>query len=561
MVHEEDGESGADAETTRRNSQLSVEQRFEVSLGVADPRSFEWSGQEDDDDESPAELSPVRVLVALCIGIVLIVGVILGVKKAAEPTQIAATPWFAPYVDVTASPTYQFQDPSLNLASQMYLGFIVTQPGQSCTPSWGGAYSLDQAANVLDLDRRTHEVLLEGGSVFVSFGGQRNDELAVTCRNPADLAASYEAVIHRYQATGIDFDLEGSTLTNQEAMVRRSIAIADVQQALHAPNGTHLPVWLTLPVTPEGLTSDDLQAISVMLSHHVALTGVNLLTMDMGSGSGPPPNMAAWTEQALTTAEAQLVSAYQQHGRSLSVASAWNHLGATVMIGQNDTSNEVFTIGDAQQLVKFANQKGLSRISMWSLNRDQQCGASLSHARTLANDCSGVAQSNLEFSSIFSSARGQAPGASSTKAYTAPTTTTTPLNGLSDLPFPNWVSTNIYPPKYQVTWNGNVYQSKWTTQGQPPDAKVQYQFQTAWQLIGPILSTDHAPTTTTLPATTYPQWSASTPYPQGSKVLSDGLPYVSKYYAYGAPPDPTAVNSSVSPWQPLFTAPGEPPIN
>ena len=63
------------------------------------------------------------------------------------------------------------------------------------------------------------------------------------------------------------------------------------------------------------------------------------------------------------------------------------------------------------------------------------------------------------------------------------------------------------------------------------------------------------------PICIYPLWGASTPYPQGSKVIFNGLPYVSKYYAYGAPPDPTAVNSSVSPWQPLFTLPGEPPIN
>ena len=41
-------------------------------------------------------------------------------------------------------------------------------------------------------------------------------------------------------------------------------------------------------------------------------------------------------------------------------------------------------------------------------------------------------------------------------------------------------------------------------------------------------------------------------------MLFNGLPYVSKYYAVGAPPDPSAENSSLSPWQPLFTLPGEP---
>ena len=539
---------------------MSVEDRFDVSLGVVDPRSFEWSGQEDEDDEQKAELSPVRVLIAICIAVALIAALVLGVKKAAAPAQVVATPWFAPYVDVTTTPTYQFQDPSLNLASQMYLGFIVDSPHSACTPSWGGAYTLDQAASQLDLDRRTHQVRLEGGSVFVSFGGQRNTELATSCRNPADLALSYEQVLRRYEATGVDFDLEGATLTDLKAMERRAVAIADVQQAIRAPGGGKMPVWLTLPVTPQGLTSDDLQAISVMLDHHVALTGVNLLTMDMGSSDGPAPDMASWTEQALNAANQQLVAAWDQHGLTLTTAQAWSRLGATVMIGQNDVSNEVFTIDDAHNLVAFATRNGLGRISMWSLNRDAQCGASLSRAPTLANDCSGVTQATLGFSAILAQAKGHAPGSPSVKAFAAPTTTTSPQSA-TNLPFPTWESTNIYPAKYQVTWNGNVYQAKWTTQGQPPDAKVQYQFQTSWQLVGPVLSTDRAPTTTTVPPTTYPQWSASTAYPQGSKVLFEGLPYVSKYYAYGAPPDPTAVNSSVSPWQPLFTLPGEPPIN
>ena len=306
-------------------------------------------------------------------------------------------------------------------------------------------------------------------------------------------------MLRRYQVTGMDFDLEGASLADRNVMERRATAIARVQHVIHSPGGGPMPAWLTLPVTPQGLTADGMQAISVMLDHHVNLTGVNLLTMDMGSGSGPAPNMATWTEEALQAAHGQLVSAYAEHGMTLTSTQAWARLGATVMIGQNDVSNEVFTIADAHALVAFASQNGLGRVSMWSLNRDAQCGASLSRARILANDCSGVTQATLGFSAILSQARGHAPGSPSAKSFSAPTTTTTPSTSQGSLPFPVWASTNIYPAKYQVTWNGNVYQAKWTTQGQPPDAKVQYQFQSAWQLIGPVLSTDHAPTTTTIP--------------------------------------------------------------
>ena len=41
------------------------------------------------------------------------------------------------------------------------------------------------------------------------------------------------------------------------------------------------------------------------------------------------------------------------------------------MQGQN------FTVGDAQSLVSFAGRNHLGRVSMWSINRDSQCGSSL----------------------------------------------------------------------------------------------------------------------------------------------------------------------------------------
>ena len=50
--------------------------------------------------------------------------------------------WFAPYVDATLTPSYSFQDRSLDPARQVVLGFVVSAPREGCTPSWGGAYGL-----------------------------------------------------------------------------------------------------------------------------------------------------------------------------------------------------------------------------------------------------------------------------------------------------------------------------------------------------------------------------------------------------------------------------------
>ena len=45
--------------------------------------------------------------------------------------------WFAPYVDVTLTPTYQFQSASADAARQTVLGFVVAAPGAGCTPELG----------------------------------------------------------------------------------------------------------------------------------------------------------------------------------------------------------------------------------------------------------------------------------------------------------------------------------------------------------------------------------------------------------------------------------------
>ena len=48
---------------------------------------------------------------------------------------------------------------------------------------------------------------------------------------------------------------------------------------------------------------------------------------------------------AATAADAQVASAL-----GISAAGAWPKIAVTPMIGQNDESDEVFTLGDAQQL-------------------------------------------------------------------------------------------------------------------------------------------------------------------------------------------------------------------
>jgi chitinase len=233
-------------------------------------------------------------------------------------------------------------------------------------------------------------------------------------------------------------------------------------------------------------------------------------------------------------------------------------MGATVMIGQNDTPGELFAVSDAQKLTAFAEQVHLGRVSMWSLNRDSQCGTAYAEVGKLSNTCSGTTQSGGEFTKTF----GQLTGSAQSQAgQVTPSAPPVVADNPATSPYPIWQPGGAYVAGYKVVRQGNVYQAKWYTQGDDPAAQVQYAYQSPWQLIGPVLPTDRAPTTTTLPPDTYPTWSPTVAYPAGSKVLLDGLPYQAKWYNQSSSPAASALDPSSSPWSPLFTVPGEPPTS
>ncbi len=514
----------------------------------------EDDGDEDEDEEQPRQqLSLLRVLLALALVAGIAIGSAAWIRGAVATAGGKVSPsWFAPYVDATLTPTYQFQDPAYEPARQVVLGFIVSQPGSACTPSWGGAYSLDQAAQALNLDRRIAELRAEGGGVIVSFGGQANTELAVDCTDTKKLTAAYASVIERYHLTTIDLDIEGAASSNWGSIERRAVAIKALQSQVHAEHG-HLAVWLTLPVAPNGMQADAISVIDAMLHEGVDVAGVNAMTMDFGVSEA---DMIGPVEQALTDTHRQLSAIFPRYGIQLSSKDVWNKIGATVMIGQNDSAGEQFTVADASQLESFAASNSMARLSMWSLNRDARCGTSYAEIGVHANTCSGVAEDSLQFAHIFGKLQGTAAAAAGTVTPQAVKTVTADNPATS--PYPIWQPADPYETGYKVVRFGSVYQAKWYNEGQDPAIQTQYPWQTPWLLIGPVLPGDHAPTTTTLAPGMYPAWSPKSAYTPGTKVLFDGEPYQAKWYNQATSPAAEPTDPSGSPWKPLFSIPGEP---
>jgi chitinase len=500
-------------------------------------------------------LSVLRLFIAIIVTAALVVAGFVGWQIYSASASVGKSgAWFASYVDVTAAPQYAFEDPTTSAGKQVVLSFIVAGSDSSgCTPSWGGAYSLDEASASLDLDRRIARLQQQGGDIAISFGGLKNQELAVTCDSVSKLAAAYESVIDRYSISTIDLDIEGAALTNSAANARRAQALEIVQKHLRS-EGKSLAIWLTLPVAPTGLQVGGQDVVRATLAGKVDIAGVNAMTMDYGTLSDGQTMLTA-SESALTQTERQLGILYKQAGITLNDRTLWSKIGATPMIGQNDDQGEIFTIADARALNSFAASKGVGRMSMWSLNRDVSCGSNYVTLTVVSDSCSGVAQGGASFATILAkNFGGSTDFASKTVTKSEPVSSKSLKDNPTTSPYPIWSSTASYLEGTKIVWHHNVYVAKWWTQGDIPDNPVLNSWQTPWTLIGPVLKGEKPIVQPTVPSGTFPTWDGTAIYNKGDRVIFDGTPYQAKWWTQGDSPAAASSNPDSSPWVPLTVA-------
>jgi chitinase len=469
-------------------------------------------------------------------------------QRIIDSAPVRAT-FFAPYVDETLPPAYAFQDPTQNDAKQTVLGFIVASGSNGCSPTWGDAYSLAAANQQLALSSRLVEYQSIGGTAIVSFGGQAHTHLSMACRTPTALASAYQQVIQAYGQRIVDFDIEGPALASPAATLRRAEALSIVARADRG-----LAIWVTLPATPTGLSDPGIAVVRQLLLHHVPIAGVNVMTMDFTS---TPGGMVGTIERSLTDAHAQLTTLFGQYRIRLNAHQIWNHMGMTFQIGQNNMLGERVSTQQAAQLVAWARSQAIGRVSFWSLNRDAPCAASLANEPIYSNTCSDAQSAPLAFSSEIE----HLVPASVQRTHGLIELNTTVSTNPANAPFPIWNASFPYPAGYKVVWNGYIYEAKWYNQGQQPTQQFEYAYETPWELLGPVLATDHAPKLPTLPPGADPTWQPTVTYQPGQVVEFEGLPYQAKWANQAQSPASAMVDPSISPWQPLWTYPGEPPLS
>lgn len=491
-------------------------------------------------------LSAVRILVAF-----LLVGGGIGLTmkyletvEAAVSTSPDALAWAAPYADVTVVPGVAFESPGDGV-SNVVLAFVVAHRDEACTPAWGGVFDLDAAADSLDLDRRIARLRQVGADAIVSFGGALNDELAVACTDQEALTAAYAAVVTRYEISTIDLDLEGDGLRDRAAHERRGLALAAVQSE-RVENGHELAIWLTLPVTPNGLSQEGVEAIDATLAAGVDIAGINLMVMNFGEGRGTASALEV-TETALDGTLQQLLGAWRRAGIEISPEEGWARLGVTPMIGRNDIVTEVFELTDAEQLVALVESRGLGRLSFWSLNRDLPCGPNDAPISGPSNFCSHVEQDPAAFLEVFSSIEGKADDVAGADLGAGVTI-------LEDdperSPYPIWESDRAYVTGAKVVLHGYVYEAKWWTDGANPEAPVVNAWDTPWRIVGPVLAQDLVDPTV-IEAGLVPDWDGGVTYSEGDQVWIDGSVYEAKWWNEGFQPNRKVTSSAETPWTKL----------
>ncbi|HEV7624869.1 MAG TPA: chitinase, partial [Streptomyces sp.] len=264
---------------------------------------------------------------------------------------------FSPYVDTSLKPSYDLLEGAEETGVKEYnLAFI--SPGGGCVPKWGGRQKL--ADN--PVARQVEELREEGGEVRISFGGQSGNELARTCSSVDELVAAYRKVIDAYDLTKVDFDIEGPALTDTKANNLRTQAIVRLQQQRPA-----LEVSFTLPTLPSGLNRDAVAVLKNAQKNGARVSAVNIMAMDYGTYYDG--DMGEYAIDAATATHKQVKGALGIRDDE----EAWRTVAVTPMIGVNDVKVEVFKPEDAAELKKFAEEKGLGWLSMWSAGRDRPC--------------------------------------------------------------------------------------------------------------------------------------------------------------------------------------------
>jgi Fibronectin type III domain/Carbohydrate binding domain len=269
------------------------------------------------------------------------------------------------------------------------LSFVLDAGG--CTPAWDGNSS-ELVSNDTTVAGLISAIRAAGGDAGVSFGGYNGTELGQTCGSASALASAYQSVISKYKLTHVDFDIENTALGDSANELKRSQAIAILEK-----QDPGLTVSLTIPMTSIGLPGTGTDEIRQAIAAGARIDVFGIEDFDYGLTSG---TQVSSDEAVASDVAGQLESLY-----GWSAATAWSHIGITLMNGHTDQPSELFTQATFSTLLSFAASNHAAWLSFWSLNRDQPCPAGVQEPWA-PGTCSNISQNPYDFTKIVAQYAG-----------------------------------------------------------------------------------------------------------------------------------------------------------
>ncbi|GAA3833018.1 hypothetical protein GCM10022403_077550 [Streptomyces coacervatus] len=257
------------------------------------------------------------------------------------------------------------------------LAFVLSNG--NCNPQWDGSRPLTGG-----VDQQTvNTVRGNGGDVIPSFGGYSGNKLESSCSNAGDLAGAYQKVIDAYGLKAIDIDIEADAYSDPTVQQRTVDALKTIKA-----NNAGLKVYITIGT---GQSGPDTSLINRAASSGLTVDAWAIMPFDFG---GAGQNMGDLTEQAAEGLKSALKSAYGYGDDQ-----AYRDMGISSMNGITD-NNETVTVDDFKTILGYAQQHHLARLTFWSANRDRPCSGGP------ADSCSGVDQTDWEYTSVFAQYTG-----------------------------------------------------------------------------------------------------------------------------------------------------------
>ena len=334
--------------------------------------------------------------------------VIVPLEIALNPENKTPNHFYAPYFDIGQLYKYKNDFATLynnNGIKALTIAFLQHSPSKDKPTaddpiglSWAGVSIDKNDPNAAIIANAIQKYNAVGGKSIISFGGSAGITpwASKTVSGGAgasvdDIVKSFEFVIKTYNPYGLDFDIEGSQLSDIDGNKNLIQAMNKIKE-----NHPKLYVGYTIAVDPlsdikTALNPNFLTSWNYLLKNSNFAPVINGMAMDYGSEyDGDMFDPIPMTTKILGR---QMVQDANASWNIHNLADAYTHLGMTPMIGNNDTAGQVFTKNDMMKTSHYASVNGFALLSNWSLTRDNG-------GRASNYNSDGLFQSKYEFSNI-----------------------------------------------------------------------------------------------------------------------------------------------------------------